>query len=289
MDYKDWIILKTISEEQTITKAAKRLYISQPALSNRLKNLEKAFGAKILLRNTTGVTFTPEGEHLLIYALEMLRQLQLIKERIQNMKTAVYGTLHLGTSSVFALHELPAILQGFSTLYPKVEISLKTGLSSKINKMLQQEEIAVAVIRGEHFWPERKHLLKEEHLCLASLNPIKFHDLPRLPRVNYGSDASLKNVVQNWWYEIFLCPPKITMQVDSMDTCLQMVLHNLGWAILPEDGIKEHSLLYTKKLHWHDGTPFLRKTWLFYRNSSLELSAVNAFVNYLQDYYAKIN
>ncbi|WP_346354051.1 LysR family transcriptional regulator [Azotosporobacter soli] len=286
MDDKDWIILKTISEEKTISKAADRLYLSQPALSNRLKNMEREVGASIVLRTSNGVVFTPEGDHLLAYALDSLRRQTFVKERIQNMGGAVYGTLQLGTSAVFAHCELPAILQGFTALYPAVEISVKTGLSSKVTKMLQKEEISVAVIRGDHFWPEKKHMLKSEHLCLASFSPIAFDDLPQRPRIHYGTDPSLRNMLHDWWHETFACPPRISMEVDSMDTCRQMVLHNLGWAILPEAGLKEPHNLHTQNLYWRDQTPVLRPTWLLYRNWSAELPAVNAFIRYLQDYYA---
>lgn len=285
MDNKDWLMLRTISEEKNITKAAERLYISQPALSYRLKNLEKEFGAKIVLRNTTGVVFTHQGEYLLNYALKMLTQLTSAKEHIQNMENKIQGTLRIGTSAIFAHYELPEILKGFLESYPDVDISLKTGLSSRINKMLQKDEFAVAILRGDPFWPEEKHMLQEEHICLTSRNVIKFHDLPHLPRINYGTDSSLREMLENWWLEIFPCPPNITMEVDSMDTCRQMVLHGLGWAILPFIGLKKHDSLYTQELHWRDGTPVLRRTWMLYRNSSLELSAVQAFVNYIKTYY----
>jgi len=285
VDNKDWLMLRTISEEKNITKAAERLYISQPALSYRLKNLEKEFGAKIVLRNTTGVVFTHQGEYLLDYALKMLSQLTITKERIQNMKNKIQGTLRIGTSAIFAHYELPSILKGFLECYPDVDISLKTGLSSQINKMLQKDEFTVAILRGDHFWPEEKHMLQEEHICLTSRSEINFDDLPQLPRINYGTDSSLHEMLENWWHEIFPCPPNITMEVDSMDTCRQMVLHGLGWAILPFIGLKEHDSLYTQKLHWRDGTPVLRRTWMLYRNSSLELSAVHAFIDYIKKYY----
>ncbi|MBP2626940.1 MAG: transcriptional regulator, LysR family [Firmicutes bacterium] len=285
MDDKDWTILKTLSEEKNITKAAERLYISQPALSYRLKNLEKEFGAKIVLRNTTGIVFTPQGEHLLKYALEMLTQLAIAKERVQNMKNKVQGTLRIGTSAIFAHYELPGILKGFLDRYPDVDISLKTGLSSRINKMLQKEEFAVAILRGDYFWPEEKHILQEEHICLASPNVIDLQDLPNLPRINYGTDSSLRVMLEDWWRENFSFPSTITMEVDSMDTCRQMVLHGLGWAILPLIGLKSHDSLYIRNLYWRDGTPVLRRTWMLYRNSSLELSAVHAFTDYLKEYY----
>lgn len=286
MDYKDWLIIKTISEKKTITKAAEHLYLSQPALSNRLKKIESEFDTKILLRNNNGVIFTPEGENLLAYVEKMLKEFTLTKERIKNMKSIVHGTLKLGTSSVFANYELPAILRGFIVRYPNIDIALRTGLSSKITKMLQKEECAVAVVRGDHFWPEEKLLLREEHLCLASAQPIEFHNLPSLIRINYGTDPSLKDVLQAWWYETFSRPPHIHMEVDSMNTCRQMILHNIGWGILPEIGLQEPNSLYSQKLYWRDGTPVLRRTWLMYQKSILELAAVNAFVNYVQVYYA---
>lgn len=286
MDQKDWIILKTISEEKNLTKAAERLYLSQPALSYRLKNLEKDFGAKIVLRNTTGIIFTPQGEYLLDYALKMLTQLAIAKERIQNMENKVQGILRIGTSAIFAHYELPAILKGFLQRYPDVDISLKTGLSSQINKMLQKEDFAVAILRGDYFWPEEKHLLQEEHICLTSPTVIELQDLPNLPQINYGTDSSLRVMLEDWWRENFSLPPKVSMEVDSMDTCRQMVLHGLGWAILPLIGLKEHDSLYTRELYWRDDTPVLRRTWMLYRNSSLELSAVTAFTNYLKEYYS---
>lgn len=285
MDDKDWTILKTISEEKNITKAAERLYMSQPALSYRLKNLEKDFGAKIFLRNTTGIVFTHQGEYLLKYALEMLTQLTIAKERLQSMEHTVQGTLRIGTSSIFAHYELPAILKGFLERYPNVDISLKTGLSSKINKMLQKEEFAVAILRGDYFWPEEKHLLQEEHICLVSSSKIDLQDLPYRPRINYGTDSSLRIMLEDWWRKMFSSPPQVSMEVDSMDTCRQMVLHGLGWAILPFIGLQQHDSLYTRKLYWQDGTPVLRRTWMLYRNSSLELSAVHAFTDYLKQYY----
>lgn len=286
MDDKDWLILKTISEEKNVTKAAERLYMSQPALSYRLKNLETEFGTKIVLRNTTGIVFTHQGEHLLNYALSMLTQLSLTKERVQSMKNKVQGTLRIGTSAIFAHYELPPILKGFLERYPNVDISLKTGLSSKINKMLQKEECAVAILRGDYFWPEEKHLLQQEPICLVSSHPLSFSDLPNHPQISYGTDSSLRVMLDDWWREMFSCPPKITMEVDSMDTCRQMVRHGLGWAFLPLVGLKEHDSLYTQELYWRDATPMLRRTWMLYRNSSLELSAVQAFTDYLKEYYA---
>ena len=61
MDEKDWLILKTLYEQSSITKTAATLFISQPALSNRLQQIEDRFGTQIVVRTKKGVQFTPEG------------------------------------------------------------------------------------------------------------------------------------------------------------------------------------------------------------------------------------
>ena len=285
MDDKDWLILKTIAEEKNITKAAERLYISQPALTYRLKNLEKEFGAKLVSRNPGGVLLTHQGEFLLSYAVEMLLKLQDVKERVKNMEYKVQGTLRLGSSAIFAHHELPNILKQFLELYPDVEINLKTGLSAKIHRMLQKEELSVAIIRGDYLWSEGKSQILEEPICLINREPIEFKDLPHRPQINYLTDSSLKPLIDEWWRNSFDHPPLITMDVDSMDTCRQMVLHGLGWAILPATGLGKHTDLYKQNLQWRNGKPLLRHTWLMYHTSSFELLAVKAFVEFVHNYY----
>lgn len=283
MDDKDWLILKTIAEEKNITKAADRLYISQPALTYRLRNLENEFGAKLVSRHPNGVNLTPQGEYLLSYTVEMLLRLNKAKEHIKNMENKVQGTLRLGSSSVFAHYELPPILKNFLELYPDVEISLKTGLSRRINRMLQKEEVSIAIIRGDYHWPEEKFLLREEPICLVSSSPIEFRELPHRPQVSYLTDSSLEPMVHEWWRESFSQPPRITMEVDSMDTCRQMVLHGLGWAILPAIGLgSNQGDLFTRELFWRNGNPLLRRTWLMFPKASLELSSVRAFAEFLK-------
>ncbi|SDF29691.1 LysR family transcriptional regulator [Sporomusa acidovorans] len=281
MDDKDWLMLQVISEEKNITKTAERLYLSQPAISQRLKNLEREFGIKILHRNAGGVSFTSQGEYLLDYAKVMLTQYRDVKERILNMENTVQGTLRLGTSSIFAHYELPDILRGFREQYPQVEVFLKTGLSHTINRALLRGEISVAILRGDYIWNEGQLLLRNEPICLVSSSPIELNDLPNQPQISYKTDGPLYDIIQEWLRQSFSHPPLNPMEVDNMDTCRQMVLKGLGWAILPEIGLQKHDNLYTRALYWKNGKPLRRKTRLLYQHSSLELSVVKAFVDYI--------
>lgn len=285
MDLKDCILIKTIAEEKSITKAADRLYTVQPSLTYRLKNIEKEFATEIFLRTPSGVIPTPEGEYLLSYAEETINRFNQVKEHIQNMSNTVRGTLRLGASAVIAHYELPKILKQYLQMYPEVGISLKTGMSQKIIRMLQKAELSAAVIRGDFTWTDEKHLLRDEPICIVSAQPLAFSDLPNHPRIVAQTDGPLQTMFEKWWRENFKVPPKVTMELDNMETCRQMVSHGLGWAILPSIGISHHNILYTKPLYWKNGQPLTRSTWLLYTKESTDLSAVRTFTEYIKSHF----
>lgn len=281
MDERDWEILTTVAEERSISRAAERLFLSQPAISYRLRRIEDDFGAKIAYRTPSGVVLTPQGEHLVSYAREMQLSLKKTKERILSMSDKVCGPLRIGSSAIFANYELPELLRGFLERNPDVEIFLKTDKSRQIARMLDREEVSVAIVRGDYPWSEVRHQLREEPICLVSRTRISMAELPEKPRIIYGTDTSLQEMVDAWWRETFIKPSFVSMEVDTMDTCRRMVRQDLGWAVLSFAGLSEFDNLYTENLHWADGSPLLRRTWVYCHKASMELPAVRAFVEYL--------
>lgn len=284
MDEKDWRILKTIAEEKSITRAATRLFISQPALTYRLKNLEEEFGAQLVLRQPSGVILTPQGEYLLAYANQMLQCLESAKDHIKNMEDRVQGALRMGSSAVYAHFALPRMLKGFLDQYPDVELSLKTGLSHQVVRMLEKQEIALGVVRGDHSWEGEKFLLSEEAVCLVSRSDCLLDELLTLPHIRYSTDTLLQKMIEDWWRQNFKAPPHTTMEVNTMDTARQLVLHGLGWTILPTIGLpKDDEALFAKPLSWRDGSPLVRRTWLFCTEGARQLLTVRAFIDYLKE------
>ena len=286
MDVKDWLILKTIGEEKNITKAGLRLYISQPALTYRLKKLEEEFGAELLLRTPSGVSFTPAGEHQANYAKEMLLRLEQTKDLINNMTESVQGALRMGSSGVFAHYILPNMFKGFIEKYPDVEISLKTGLSHQIVRMLEKQEIMLGIVRGEHEYNGARFLISEEPVCLVSRKALRHDDLLSKNHIRYSTDTSLQKMIDDWWRKNFDRAPHTTMEVNTMDTARQLVLSGLGWSILPMIGLQKSDSLFTQELFWPDGSPVTRKTWLLCSPGATELKTVSAFVEYMNSWLA---
>lgn len=283
MDERDWIVLQTLYKEKNITKAAQMLYISQPALTNRLQQLEKEFNVKIVNRGRRGVQFTPQGEYLAKCAHEVLLSLQRIKENVLNMEDNIEGTLRLGVSTFFTDYMLPDLLKLFKEKYPNIEFKVTTNFSSHIAHLIHNQDVHIGIVRGDYSWKDKKQLLFEETICIASKEKIELQDLPYLPRIDYHTDLLLKNSIDNWWSENFTQPPHVSIEVDKADTCKKMVINGLGYAILPSMLLNDIDDIYKIDIKTSDGNPLIRKTWMLYHEESLKLNIVKAFVDFIED------
>lgn len=281
MDQKDWLLVKTLFEQKNITRTAELLFVSQPSLSYRLKNLEEEFGVSLFFKTKNGIEFTPEGEFLFHYSEAMLNQLQEVKDLMSNMEGQVAGVLRIGVSSNFAQYVLPELLKVFSKKYPNVRFNVQTGLTSEVIHMLDESSVHVGIVRNDQGWAGEKHLLKKEPIHLISKRQIDIINLPELPLIRYKTDQSLKEDISAWWSDQFSQPANVAMEVDRLETCKAMVKNDFGFAIVPEICLKEDDNLYHQELYFADGTPFTRDTWLIYNSSSVNLSVVKHFVDFL--------
>lgn len=289
MDEKDWLFLSTLHEEKNVTRAAKKLFISQPALTYRLKQLEETLNIQIFTKGKKNIKFTSEGEHLIKYAKKMEIELQKLKDQLQDMKKEISGELRIGVSSIFADLELPDLLKKFHDLYPNVKFKVHTSWSAHVFERLQNDEFHIGIVRGNYDWDDTKILMGVHEVCLVSKQKFSLKDLPNLPRISLQSVLETKIIADKWWAENFKQPPYISMEVEGLETCKKMVLKGLGYGILPKYILREEDLsegLFIYPLTFANGEPILRNLWAFYREEDLNLSVVNTFVDFLNEHYS---
>ncbi len=287
MDYRDWEILKVLYHQKNLTKTARLLFLTQPALTTRLKHMQEELGVKIVTRESRGVHFTPQGEYLVHCAEEALAHYEKIKENVQNMSNhesdQVVGTLKLGVSNFFANYELPYILKLFKLQYPHVEFKVTTGWSRDVTQLIHNKDVHISFVRGDYGWRGlSKHQLFEETICIASKNEFDMKDLPRLPRIEYRGDYLLKSLIDHWWAENFAQAPFISIEVDQVDPCKEMVINGLGYCILSSRVLKGIEDIYKINLKDQEGNPILRRTWMYYHKEAMEWNVVKAFVNFIE-------
>ena len=103
------------------------------------------------------------------------------------------------------------------------------------------------------------------------------------PFILFKSDSNYYREIQNWWIRHYSIPPTRTILVDQIETCKQMVMNGIGYAILPGISLREGEASYYKlPLYDKDGEAVDRKTWLVCSEVSLELRQVKAFVELAQ-------
>ena len=116
MDEKDFELLEVLDETRNITHAADKLYMTQSALSKRIKSMEQELGVEILLRSRQGIRFTPAGEKVLEHSRAALKQMEQLRRGLDAMQGEVCGTLKAGVSVNFSYYRLSEVLAEYQSI-----------------------------------------------------------------------------------------------------------------------------------------------------------------------------
>ena len=283
MDERDWLIISTLHSCKSISKTAKTLYISQPALTERIKQIEDALGVTLLNRSNKGVTMTPQGEFAATFARKLLREVADFKAQLIDLGEEAAGVLKIAAPSIICRYYLPGILENFQKKYPKVKLDVGIQQSDQVLKMLKSRLIDFGVTKHyTGFSEDEKLFLLTYGVYAASMEPFKLEDLPKLKRVEYSYEPYYKKMLTDWWQDRFAEPPLIGSMVANLDLCKEMVFNGLGYGFLPEILISEApGKLYTKLLQYKDGRPFMRDTFLVFNKEILKEPLPKLFYNYL--------
>ena len=128
----------TVAKEQSFTKAAEQLHITQPTLSRQLAALEKELGTILFKRGGHNITLTEEGILLKRRALEVINLEDRILDEFKGSKDLVEGTITIGCGEFAAVETLAKICQKFKTKYPMVQIALHTATADIVYEMMNK-------------------------------------------------------------------------------------------------------------------------------------------------------
>lgn len=120
-----------------ITKAAEKLYISQPAVTKSIKQLENSLGGALFIRTKKGVTLTEEGKVLLKYVKNILDEAKNAENKFNSLIKLEEGKIHIGASATVSKHFLMPYLEEFHRLYPNIDIEITNELTTNLVKGLR--------------------------------------------------------------------------------------------------------------------------------------------------------
>ena len=234
-----------IVDSGSITKAAARIGIAQPALSQQLAILEAEFKTKLLLRNAQGVELTSAGATLYKQALVILRQLKHAQEMVAEEDASPSGFVAIGLPTTTAnLLSMP-ILEATRARYPNVRLQIKEGLSSDIAELVIKARLDIALlfadgpVAGLHVVP----LWVEELLFVESANApsrkrISLGEAAKLPLVMPAQGNGARNVLDTVLARQSL-QPNIVAEIDSTISLKRAVQRGLGCTFMPWAAVHE--------------------------------------------------
>ncbi|PIB41168.1 LysR family transcriptional regulator [Pseudomonas sp. 2822-15] len=236
-----------VAEERHFTRAAARLNMQQPPLSQQIRALEQELGFDLFKRHPKGVDLTAGGRVFLEEAQAILARVEHGALKASRVAQGIEGTLAIGFTSSAAAHALiPRIIRAYRERYPAVELSINEGSARELTENAIEKRIDVGILRA----PVSTHpslafhrLLNEEMLLvlptghpllanadsaipLAALKDERFI-LVRRPGAP-GMYANLITACQNAGFE-----PKIAFEVERMLTNVSLVAAGEGISVVP--------------------------------------------------------
>ncbi len=135
-----------VAELQSFTKAARKLYLSQPAVSFQIRALEEDLRVPLFRRSDRKVELTEAGRLLYPEAREMVRHYRRIRERLDELRGLQTGRLEVGASTIPGEYVVPLLLGAFHRRYPGVEVHLKIGGSGEVGRWVRERVVDLGIV-----------------------------------------------------------------------------------------------------------------------------------------------
>lgn len=275
--------------EHSFSKAAQILHLTQPAVTQQIKNLEAEMGEALFERLGRALVLTPAGEALLAFAQPLLN---LADQALETVRQFTYerGRLTIGAGSTNTIYRLPTLLQQYHHDCPQVELRIRNGDSELITGLVYENAIDLglittinnnfpSIIRAtplfkDGIWlvapPDYPPLMTPTQLASESLI---------LYRAGSGFRRYLEEQFRNCQFT-----PKVTMELESIEAIIRLVRSGLGLAFLPEVAVKEEITKGVLKAVKVQGWPeFYRQTHLILRRDKYLTWPIKTFLKLLDE------
>ncbi|WP_206812447.1 selenium metabolism-associated LysR family transcriptional regulator [Paradesulfitobacterium ferrireducens] len=240
-----------VVEEQSFTAVARKLGVSQPAISNQMRVLEEKTGSRLLIRRGKGFILTPQGESVYRHALRLLAEWDDLERDLDALAGEVSGRVHIGASHIPGEYLLPLKLAQFQQQFPKVYFKITIGDSREIAEKLLQRELDFAIVGSvfdteklkSELWlnDELKLVISSDH-PLAALNKVHLHDLKGFPMIireqGSGHRRALETALTQ--HGLSLDDLAVSLEAGSTETVKNAVRSGFGYSFLSQSALEPY-------------------------------------------------
>ena len=227
-------IFYIVALENSVSKAADNLHISQPAVSQNIKVLEEQVGLPLFYRTNKGVKLTNEGNEIFNYCKTIFRQVDLLNQRLQDLSTLDAGILNIGASDTICKYYLIDILKSFEEKYPKIRYRVTNCTTSESLTLLKQHSVDIAFVHGPITNNDYScnHCLRLDDVFVCSYdfddsNIKHFSDLTRYRILLLEESSHSRKVLDSnlLRYNVKLKPK---FELASLDLLIEFCKKNMG-------------------------------------------------------------
>lgn len=241
LDIRKMRLFVAAYEAGSITRAAEREHIAQPALTVHIQQIEDELQVKLFERSTQGVTPTPAGRHFYGICQELLQRLESVGEQMHAFSGAVAGSITAGIMPSICHGPLAPVLARYTETYPNVAVRIVEGLSGTLAEWVRTDEVDFAICNRPATTPglslrllvtDRLVLVSSRNSKLPPFSPCRLADIGHLklvlPSPNHFLRHTLDHHIDRGDFQ-----PVNTLEIDGQSATLQFVAHSDWSTILP--------------------------------------------------------
>ena len=241
MDLSQLRTLIHVAELGSLSKAADRMHIAQPALSRQMRLLEEELGVRLFVRHGRGMVITEQGRDVLAHAVRVMTELDEIRARTSDANAPLTGQIAIGMPPTVADIISVPLVAAFGKAHPKVMLRLVSAYTGYLLDWLHRGEIDVAIlydpraarsVRSQPLLLENLFLIGPKKAGFSTTRAIPFKQLDGkrllLPSVRHG----LRTIVERCATEAGISLD-VAVEANSYATLKDLVRGGHGWTILP--------------------------------------------------------
>ncbi|MEA2831459.1 MAG: hypothetical protein QOF22_2207 [Bradyrhizobium sp.] len=219
--------------------AAQRLNTTQPAISQRIAQLEREMGVKLLNRDHRVASLTPSGRQMMVYAEKLIGLRSEMMAEVGD-RSAMRGVMRLGVAETIVHTWLPRLIKSVNTAYPNLSLEIEVDITPALSARLLAQEIELAFVLG----PLSASSVRNRVLCdypigfLASPalglgeNSLTVRDLAKFPIITFPRKTQPYEIVRSLFNRPGLPPIRLHASA-SLATVIHMAIEGLGIAVIP--------------------------------------------------------
>lgn len=231
----------------SLTKAAEKLHITQPAVSHTLKQLEGSLGGQLFFRTAKGVTLSTEGEVLFRYVEQAIHFIEIGEKKIAEMQDLLYGEINIGASDTLCKHYLLPHLEQFHKRYPEIKVRVTNRTTPETIALLKEGKIDFGVvnlpagdpkIEFRTSSPLQDCLVGNQRYAALAEQPFLLEDLHQYPLLLLEPGGSTRNFMDEYArsHGIELKPE---FELGSLDLLVQFAQSGFGLTFIVRNYVTE--------------------------------------------------